>query len=106
MSDTSKFSVDGASELLAGEADLDQAGHTWPDGRPLTEESTTEYTEQRKASGGRPSLSGVGLSPSVAFRLTPKLRSEAAAIARSEGRPVSAVAREALEDYIRRHRAS
>lgn len=52
---------------------------------------------------GRPSLSGRrSVSPSVGFRLTPELRARAEAIASRNGTTVSALAREALEDYLRR----
>ncbi|GGF15162.1 hypothetical protein [Subtercola lobariae] len=105
MTDTKKYRVTDDSQLVEAEADLDKGQHTWPDGRPMTEQNTAEYTAQRK-SAGRPSLNGAGSSPSVAFRLTAQLRSDADALAAEEGRPVSAIAREALEDYIRRHKAS
>lgn len=52
---------------------------------------------------GRPSLSGgSGTSPSVGFRLTPEVRQRAEDLARRRGITVSALAREALEDYLRR----
>ena len=52
---------------------------------------------------GRPSLAGgSGTSPSVGFRLTPEVRQRAEDLARRRGITVSALAREALEDYLRR----
>ncbi|GGF34377.1 ribbon-helix-helix protein, CopG family [Subtercola lobariae] len=105
MTDTSKYNVTDNDQLVDEDADLDKVIHNWPDGRPMTEENTAQYSEQRKKAG-RPSLGESGSSPSVAFRLTAQLRSDADALAAEEGRPVSAIAREALEEYIRRHRAS
>ncbi len=52
---------------------------------------------------GRPSLTGAAeSSPSVGFRVTPQLRAEAERLAQREGTTVSALARQALEDFIRR----
>ena len=52
---------------------------------------------------GRPSLAGgSGTSPSVGFRLTPEVRQRAEDLARRRGITVSALAREALEDDLRR----
>ncbi len=52
---------------------------------------------------GRPSLTGrAAASPHVGFRVTPQLRDEAEAIARARGLTVSALAREALEEYVRK----
>jgi predicted DNA-binding protein len=52
---------------------------------------------------GRPSLTGrAAVSPHVGFRVSPELRDEAEAIARARGVTVSALAREALEEYVRK----
>lgn len=52
---------------------------------------------------GRPSLTGhAEPSPSVGFRITPQLRADAERVAQREGTTVSALARRALEDFIRR----
>ena len=52
---------------------------------------------------GRPSLSGEAAeSPIVGFRLTPELRSRAQDLAQRRGISVSTLARQALEDYVRR----
>lgn len=51
---------------------------------------------------GRPSLTGQGQSsPRIAFRLPPDLRAKAEAVAEREGKTVSALAREALEERLR-----
>ena len=50
---------------------------------------------------GRPSLTGrAAASPHVGFRVSPELRDEAEAIARERGVTVSALAREALEQFV------
>ena len=52
---------------------------------------------------GRPSLTGdPAASPSVGFRVTPELRSQAESVAKRKGMSVSALAREALEEYVRK----
>lgn len=51
---------------------------------------------------GRPSLTGKHeTSPSVGFRLTPELRAQAERIAKDRGISVSALARQALEEFLR-----
>lgn len=63
------------------------------------------YAERLVEAGrriGRPSLTGKAeASPSVAFRLAPELRAKAEAVAAREGKTVSALAREALEERLR-----
>jgi predicted HicB family RNase H-like nuclease len=52
---------------------------------------------------GRPSLTGrAAVSPHVRFRVSPELRDDAEAIARRRGVTVSALVREALEEYVRK----
>lgn len=59
-----------------------------------------EVTFPRK---GRPSLTGRHeVSPSVGFRITPELRARAEAVAGRRGLSVSALARQALEEYLRK----
>ncbi len=50
--------------------------------------------------GGRPSLSGKHPSPQVTFRLPTNLRIKAEQTAARKGKPVSGLAREALEHYL------
>ena len=51
---------------------------------------------------GRPSLSGKpATSPHVGFRVSPELREQADALARSRGISLSQLAREALEKYVK-----
>ncbi len=49
---------------------------------------------------GRPSLAEEGPSPSIAFRVPASLRDQAEEVAAREGKTVSQLAREALEDRI------
>jgi len=49
---------------------------------------------------GRPSLSGTATSPQIAFRVAATLRERAAAVAAREGKTISQLAREALEERI------
>lgn len=53
---------------------------------------------------GRPSLSEAGDSPQVRFRLPAGVRAEAAALASSEGKSLSQLARDALEAYLEARR--
>ena len=58
-------------------------------------------SEIRRPSAGRPSLTAPGKqSPQVTFRLDEAARQRAAERAASEGKTVSALAREALERYL------
>jgi hypothetical protein len=60
-----------------------------------------EVTFPRKA--GRPSLTGVqGTSPQVTFRLSPTVRERAERLAADRGTTVSALAREALEQFVKK----
>ena len=94
--------------------DLDKEEFTYR-GRRLTEsqaerigEETLESIrkgrpplEQVRRNRGRPSLTGkTQRSPQVAFRLTPELRAKVDARAKAEGKPVSQIARDALEQYL------
>ena len=59
---------------------------------------TTTYPRK-----GRPSLSGRAVaSPHVGFRVSAELRSEAEVVARKSGVAVSALAREALDAYVKK----
>jgi len=49
---------------------------------------------------GRPSLSGTATSPQIEFRVAATLRERAAAVAAREGKTISQLAREALEERI------
>ncbi len=100
--DIDRYMVTDESELIAHEADLKRDQHTWPDGAPLTDASTDAYTI-RRATGGRPSLGRGGSSPQIAFRVSAERQAEVEAVAERQGLTVSALAREALNDYLERH---
>jgi hypothetical protein len=48
VTDVSKFVARDDTQLVGGSAGLDDDDHEWPDGRPLTEASTAEYSAARK----------------------------------------------------------
>jgi hypothetical protein len=71
------------------------------DGTRLTDEAAADIAESVLRSVGRPSLSGVRQrSPQIAFRVPPAVRDQAAEVAAREGKTVSELAREALEERL------
>ena len=58
------------------------------------------FVEQVRRATGRPLLSGTATSPQIAFRVAATLRERAAAVAAREGKTISQLAREALEERI------
>lgn len=71
------------------------------DGSRLTEELAAGIVDQVRRSSGRPSLSGQpAASPQIAFRVTPDIRQRAAEVAAREGKTISQLAREALEQRV------
>jgi hypothetical protein len=96
---------------LAGGRDVDLNREVVRDrqGRRITEAYVRRAVDatHRQLSRGRPSLTGHATpSPQVTFRLSPELRTEAAALAARDGRRVSEIAREALQEYLERRSAS
>ncbi len=86
---------------IGADVDLDREDVRLPDGTRLTEQRAAELVEQARRRGGRPSLTGeAATSPRVTFRLTPDIRDRAAAIAEREGKTISQLAREALENRV------
>jgi len=69
----------------------------------LTAEAEAGYdltkAKRRKVRPGRPSLAR-GESPRISYRVAPSLLKSAEKKAKSEGRTVSEVAREALQKYV------
>ncbi len=57
--------------------------------------------QRERVRGGRPSL-GEGVSPQISYRVGESLYANARAKAKAQGRTVSQVARQALEEYISR----
>jgi len=69
----------------------------------LASEAQTGYdlstAKRQRVKPGRPSL-GEGESPRISYRVAPALFERAKKKAKSEGRTVSEVAREALQKYV------
>lgn len=87
--------------------DLDEEQILLPDGSRLTEEAAEQLAErvveQRRA--GRPSLiGGKAHTPSLTVRVRPGVRSALEEIAQKQGRRLADVSREALDEYVARHR--
>ena len=110
--DPSRYVVGADATIFEG--DLDEP-ITLPSGRTLAEDELDEYAEQAVADArrknlipGRKSLSGDGShSPRVQYRVSADVLKEAVAQAEREGlASVHALARKALEEYLRNHRGA
>lgn len=98
------------TEYVVGpDLDLDEEEFILKDGRRLTNELAEQIAEETLAEvrrrnlipGGK-SLSGDGVhSPRVQFRVPQELHKQAERVAENEGVSLSALARHALEDYLR-----
>lgn len=87
--------------LIGPDVDLDKEDIRLADGSRLTPQLAEEIAERVLRSVGRPSLSGARQrSPQIAFRVPPQVREHAAEVAAREGKTVSELAREALEDRL------
>lgn len=87
------------------DVDLDVEVVLDSNGQRVTEERARRIAERvvSKARPGRPSLTGDEVkSPRVSIRVTPSLRADAERLAKARGTTVSALARQALEDYVGR----
>lgn len=83
------------------DVDLEQEDVRLPDGTRLTQDVADAIVNDVRRRSGRPSLTGdAAVSPRVTFRLTPDIRDCAAAIAEREGKTISQMAREALEERV------
>jgi hypothetical protein len=104
--DPSRYPVGPESSIE--DVDLDQEDVRLPDGRRLTNELAERMARDGVAAArqanlipGGKSLGGDGShSPRVQFRIPEALRDRAAARAADEGVSLSALAREALEQYL------
>lgn len=86
---------------IGPDVDLEREDIRLADGTRLTDEVAAEIAENARRSVGRPSLSGVRQrSPQIAFRVPPAVRDQAAEVASREGKTVSELAREALEERL------
>ena len=86
---------------IGHDVDLERDDVRLRDGSRLTDEVVDGIVEQVRRASGRPSLSGrPAPSPQIAFRVAPAVRDRAVAVAAQEGKSVSELAREALEDRL------
>ena len=79
-------------------------------GVPITDDLAEQLADEAEAGYeltpskrvGRKSLAGAdGISPRVNFRMTAELQARAQARAEKEGKTISEIAREALEQYVK-----
>jgi predicted HicB family RNase H-like nuclease len=98
------------TEYVVGpDLDLDKEEFILKDGRRLTDELADQIAEETLAEvrrrnlipGGKSLSGGAVHSPRVQFRVPEELRSQAERVADDEGVSLSALARHALEDYVR-----
>lgn len=86
---------------IGPDVDLESEDIRLADGTRLTEELAEDIADRVLRSVGRPSLSGARQrSPQIAFRVPAAIREEAAEVAAREGKTVSELAREALEERL------
>ncbi len=92
---------------IGPDIDLDEEEIRLADGSRLTEDAAEQIAErvleQRRA--GRPSLiGGKAHTPPLTVRVPPGVRSALEEIAQKQGRRLADVSREALDQYVARHR--
>jgi predicted HicB family RNase H-like nuclease len=95
--------------VIGPDLDLDEEEFILKDGRRLTNELADQIAEETLAEvrrrnlipGGKSLSGGSEHSPRVQFRVPENLRTQAERVAEDEGVSLSALARHALEDYLR-----
>ncbi len=86
---------------IGPDVDLEAEDLRLVDGTRLTEDRAAEIVDEVRRRVGRPSLTGeAAASPRIAFRISPSVRDRAAEIAAREGKTISQLAREALEERV------
>lgn len=86
---------------IGPDVDLDGEDIRLADGTRLTQQGADGIVDEVRRSTGRPSLSGkAAASPRIAFRVDPVVRDHAAQVAAREGKTISQLAREALEERV------
>lgn len=86
---------------IGPDIDLEREELRLADGSRLTQEVAGGIVDKVRRSSGRPSLSGeAAASPQIAFRVTSSVRDRAAEVAAREGKTISQLAREALEERV------
>ncbi len=95
-----------ANEYTIGpDVDLDTEVVVLPSGRRYTNanaEADSAYFEKRR---GRPSLAR-GTSPQISFRVPQDVKDALASLSETEGLPEAQLARQALLEYLARHRTA
>jgi hypothetical protein len=89
------------------DVDLDAEEVILPSGRRYTaaDAAADERHFQSRTRPGRPSLAR-GVSPQVSFRVPQSIKDDLSEVAKAEGRPEAQVARQALAEYLDRHRGA
>jgi hypothetical protein len=92
---------------IGPDIDLDKEEVRTADGRRLTEELARQIAEEAIARHrGRPSVTGRReRTPNLTVRVAPQTREALEAIARDQGRRLADVSRDALDEYVSRHRS-
>jgi predicted HicB family RNase H-like nuclease len=86
---------------IGQDVDLDRDDIRLADGTRLTQDAADTIVDRARRAAGRPSLSGkAAASPQIAFRVAPAVRDRAARVAAQEGKTISQLAREALEERV------
>jgi len=86
---------------IGADVDLVAEDLRLPDGSRLTAELADQITTTVRRTAGRPSLTGTAAnSPQIAFRVTPAVRERATRMAAEQGKTLSELAREALEERV------
>lgn len=86
---------------IGRDVDLESEDVRLADGTRLTSVVAESIVEDARRAGGRPSLSGTAAhSPQISFRVPAAVRERAVRVAAQEGKTVSQLAREALEDRL------
>jgi hypothetical protein len=90
---------------IGPDVDLDEEEIYLADGHRLTEQLAREIAERAlERHRGRPSITGrAERTPSLTVRVPSYTRSALEAIAKSQGRRVADVSRDALDEYVKRH---
>jgi hypothetical protein len=90
---------------IGTDVDLDTEEVYLADGRRLTEQVAEELAQRSLARHrGRPSVSGDGArTPSLTVRIPKETRAALEDLAKTQGKRLADVSREALDEYVSRH---
>ncbi|MBK8460200.1 MAG: ribbon-helix-helix protein, CopG family [Micropruina sp.] len=90
---------------IGPDIDLDTEEVLLPSGHRYSNADAEADSEYFASRPGRPSLAR-GVSPQVSFRVPRDVKDELASLSQAEGRPEAQVARQALLEYLARHRGA